>query len=237
MSSRSKHSTSIVFDDIILGSTVRATVIDGGVYLAVRDLIMVVNEQSLCQAGNTWRSLVDFFKEEILLKWTDGSFKGRDGGKTAEPVISLRGAMKLLVLLPQPKHMSTEACRSNRAKAAKILGMYSDDGGRTAKSEPDLGWDEHEELSEARVFNVNLREQLEIRRQLLEVELDGERKRLALFVERNKEELEHRKAMLKLGESASARPAAGVVEAGSGVANPYLYPWVRDRDMRPQPFV
>jgi len=78
--------------------SVRFTVINGGTYMSVRDIIMVVCKKDNNMAGEVWRNTSDKQKEELQDFLLNFQFPGQ--GQRVQPVITLEGALKLIMWLP-----------------------------------------------------------------------------------------------------------------------------------------
>lgn len=104
------------FDELVPGATVRFTVIGGVQYLSTRDLIMVVCNKNINDAGEVWRNLSDERKRELQEYVIAFKFPGR--GQQEQPVIMFQGAMKLIMWLPG------DNAKNARTKAAEILTRY-----------------------------------------------------------------------------------------------------------------
>jgi len=104
------------FNELVSGATVRFTFIGGVQYLSVRDLIMVLCDKDVNQAGEVWRRLDDDRKSELQASCLTFKFSGR--GQQEQPVITFQGAMKLMMALPG------ENAKKLRTKAAEILTRY-----------------------------------------------------------------------------------------------------------------
>ena len=112
----------IPFDDIVPGSSVRFTVIEGEQYLSVRDLIMVMCGQTSKHALQTWYNLSEENKSEVS-KFL-GNFKFPGQGQSEQPVIKFEGALKLLMFLPGEK------AKQYRSMASNIIMRYYAEIGR-----------------------------------------------------------------------------------------------------------
>jgi len=106
----------ISFGEIIPGATVRLIVIEGKQYLSVRDLIRHMCDKTIDTAGRVWRNISEDLKEELQDHMVEHQFKGR--GNLKQPVITSKGAIKLLMWLPGDK------AKSLRSAAAEILARY-----------------------------------------------------------------------------------------------------------------
>jgi hypothetical protein len=239
----------IPFDEIKQGVSVRYTERDNVQYLSVRDIIMAANEQTVRQAGNTWRIVSDLFKDDILLHWNTVYFDDRsESVRVGEPVITFQGAMKLLVLLPRPKKLSEETSKANREIIGTVLKHYY--SGKEpllaqsaavpavpavpvvpvvpiasgAKSITTVAATARDNAAKALAAKNNsnikeLKEALGLKKELLKMQLEYEREALALHLERNAKDLEYLQAAKEIGVGGAA--------VGEASSNPYLYPWVR----------
>ena len=90
----------ISFDDLVPGASVRLTppLIKGLSCLSIRDLIMYVCGQNQDRAGQTWRRISESQKDEVRASCTNFKFPGQ--GQSVQPVITLEGALKLIMWLP-----------------------------------------------------------------------------------------------------------------------------------------
>ena len=78
--------------------TVRFTVIKEKTYMSIRDIIMVVCKKDKDMAGRVWRDLDKTHKKELRHFLSNFQFPGQ--GETNGPVITLKGALKLIEWLP-----------------------------------------------------------------------------------------------------------------------------------------
>jgi len=78
--------------------SVRFTVINGGTYMSVRDIIMVVCKKDNNMVGEVWRNTSDKQKEELQDSILNFQFPSQ--GQRVQPVITLEGALKLIMWLP-----------------------------------------------------------------------------------------------------------------------------------------
>jgi hypothetical protein len=85
--------STISFDDVTLGASVRFTTIEGKQYLSVRDLIMCLCEMDNNDAGHTWRRLSAELKQGINEFLATFQFPGR--GQSSQPVITFPGTIPL----------------------------------------------------------------------------------------------------------------------------------------------
>lgn len=125
----------IPFDEIVPGATVRFTLIDLIMFLSVRDIIMHISGKSRKRASETWSNLQPKLKiktqKDANRKWERLSedqkkeleediqyFKFPGQGQTMTPVITIEGAMKLIMMLPGKQ------AKAMRVQAADILTRY-----------------------------------------------------------------------------------------------------------------
>ena len=101
----------ISFNELVSGSEgVRYADVDGAPHMSVRDIIMVVCGQNNDRAGETWRKLSDSYKNEVREFIRNHKFPGP--GQKEQPVITLQGALKLIMWLPgtMAKEFRSQAC-------------------------------------------------------------------------------------------------------------------------------
>ena len=96
--------------------TVRFTVIKGNTYLSVRDIISLVCGQTQKHACATWDRLEEDKKMDISTFC--GKFKFPGQGQKTQPVITLKGALKLIGWLPGNN------AKNYRGQVAEILIRY-----------------------------------------------------------------------------------------------------------------
>jgi hypothetical protein len=106
----------IPFDEIASGASVRCIPIDMVLYLSVRDVIMHISKCSIKTAHQTWGRLNDKQKEELAGNVKQFQFCGQ--GQSSQPVITVDGAMKLMMMLPGKR------AKAMRVQAADILSRY-----------------------------------------------------------------------------------------------------------------
>ena len=106
--------------------TVRFTVINGGTYMSIRDIIMVVCKKDSQRAWETWDRLDAEKKEELSLFCGTFQFPGQ--GQRVQPVIALEGALKVIMWLPG------DMAKDYRSKACSILTRFL--GGDSGRSKP-----------------------------------------------------------------------------------------------------
>ena len=78
--------------------TVRFTVIKEKTYMSIRDIIMLVCKKDAHTASNTWVNIEETKKEEVAQNLCHFKFPGQ--GQKMQPVITLKGALKLIECLP-----------------------------------------------------------------------------------------------------------------------------------------
>ena len=106
--------TIIPFHELVPGSGgVRFTNVEGAPYMSVRDIIMVVCGKDSKRASETWINLPETYKNELsefLGNFGNFQFPGR--GQSPQPVITLPGALKLVMWLPgtMAREYRTKAC-------------------------------------------------------------------------------------------------------------------------------
>lgn len=101
----------ISFDELVSGSSgVRFTHVNGIPYMSIRDIIMVICGKDNNQAGEVWRRWPESNKNELQASCLSYKFPGR--GQSEQPVITLKGALKLIMRLPGDiaKDFRSEAC-------------------------------------------------------------------------------------------------------------------------------
>ena len=106
----------IPFDDIVPGATVRYTLVAHAIYLSVRDVIMHISRITGKRANEVWRMLTVQQRGELAKDLAEYHFSGQ--GQSRQPIITVDGAMKLMMMLPG-KH-----AKSVRVQAADILSRY-----------------------------------------------------------------------------------------------------------------
>ena len=108
--------TLLPLDEIVAGATVRVAIIHGKQYLSVRDVIMHICHAAGDYACQIWRNLPESKKDEASLAVYQ--FPGR--GQQYQPVITLAGSVKLVMLLPGKR------AKLYRTKFAEIISRYLD---------------------------------------------------------------------------------------------------------------
>jgi hypothetical protein len=106
----------IPFDEIAAGSSARVCVIENMQHLSVRDILMHVCSLSTVRANEKWRLLPDEVKNEVAEFLGNFQFPGK--GNKSEPVITFKGALKLVMMI------SGEKAALYRSSMAKILTRY-----------------------------------------------------------------------------------------------------------------
>lgn len=106
----------IPFDDIVPGATVRLTVIQDIQYLSVRDVIMHVGGHSSKTANKVWERLSDDKREEVATLCRIFKFSGQ--GQSEQPVITFKGALKLIMWI------GGENAKKYRSVMVNILQRY-----------------------------------------------------------------------------------------------------------------
>ncbi len=88
----------IPFSELVPNANVRFTKIDGQYYMSIRDLIMVFCETDNKYAAQIWSRVPENHKNEVQDFISDWKFPGP--GQKNQDVITLQGAMKLVMWLP-----------------------------------------------------------------------------------------------------------------------------------------
>jgi hypothetical protein len=107
---------SISFHQIASGAVVRCTWIEKVLFLSVRDVIMHICGSSGKRANETWERLTDRQKQELADDISQFKFPGQ--GQRDMPIITVDGAMKLIMMLPGKR------AKAMRVQAADILSRY-----------------------------------------------------------------------------------------------------------------
>lgn len=105
--------SSISFSELQAGASVRYVTIQERFYFCVRDLIIVICNQSNKDASQTWLRLRNYRKTELSGLIRRVQFPGR--GQSEQPVIEFQGALKLIMWLPG------EHAKNFRSVASDIL--------------------------------------------------------------------------------------------------------------------
>ena len=98
---------------------VRSICIGGRVYLCIRDLIRVVCRKDTDHSNEVWRRLSKERKGELVDYMREHQFPGQR--QSRQPVITLEGALKLIMRLPG------EAAKSVHSRVAAILSRHFQD--------------------------------------------------------------------------------------------------------------
>ena len=107
----------ISFSDLVSNSEgVRVTEVMDTPFMSIRDIIMVVCGQNNDRAGKTWRNIDEDKKMELRQTLTTFKFPGQ--GQQVQPVITLQGAIKLIMWLPG------DMAKDFRSQACDILTRY-----------------------------------------------------------------------------------------------------------------
>ena len=107
----------ISFSDLVSNSEgVRVTQLMGTPYMSIRDIIMAVCGKDGNHAAQTWRELPEKYKKEVNQFVVNLKFPG--SGQKEQPVITLQGAIKLIMWLPG------DMAKDFRSKACDILTRY-----------------------------------------------------------------------------------------------------------------
>jgi hypothetical protein len=108
--------STIPFDELVPGATVRYTTIDSEQYLSVRDVIMHLCGRTAKTANKRWERLSDQVKDEVAMFCREFQFPGQ--GNKAETVITFKGALKLAMFI------SGEKAAFHRIAMVQILSRY-----------------------------------------------------------------------------------------------------------------
>lgn len=120
--------STIPFDEIVPGATVRFTNMEGDQYLSVRDCLMHLCGKTAKRANEKWDRLSAEAKKEVAAFCGHFQFPGQ--GNKPEVVITFKGALKLAMLV------SGEKAAMHRAAMVNILSRYyAGDGSLTDEIE------------------------------------------------------------------------------------------------------
>ena len=108
--------STIPFDDIVPGATVRFTIVDGKQYMSIRDIIMHMCGMENKRAAEVWDRLTLDQKKEVSAFCGNLQFPGP--GQKTQPVITFPGALKLMMFLPG------ENAKKNRSAMSTIMHRY-----------------------------------------------------------------------------------------------------------------
>lgn len=220
----------IPFDDIAQNSSVRVAVVDGVQYLSIRDIIMVMCSQNMDRAGKTWRNIPDSFKEEVRQFLTSFKFKGQGQQMQAVIQFQGALKLMMWLPGEQAKTFRTKAAEIltryyagdktllnevwanaqaqapiNEAARAALpqLDAIEEYGAKRQKIMEHI----QEDLALVRVmaattkeYNGYLKEQMEIKRELFDMEISHERAKLEVFGQFKKVDLDHDSAKFTLSE-------------------------------------
>ena len=107
---------SIPFDEIVPGATARLAVIEDAQYLSIRDIIMHFGGCSAKSANKAWERLSESRKQEVATECRIFKFQGQ--GQTEQPVITFKGALKLVMWI------GGENAKKYRSAMVNILQRY-----------------------------------------------------------------------------------------------------------------
>jgi hypothetical protein len=118
--SRPDDTVMIPFDEIVPGATVRMVVINNIQYLSIRDVIMHVCGKNKNDAGQIWRRMSAESLAEVQLSSDSPClyFKFPGQGQSQQPIITFRGALKLIMFLPG------DVAKKHRSAMTSILTRY-----------------------------------------------------------------------------------------------------------------
>lgn len=170
----------IPFDELVPGATARMGMIGNVQHLSIRDILMHICELSTVTANQKWRLLPDEVKAEVAQFLGNLKFPGK--GNKMEPVITFKGALKLVMLV------SGQKAALYRSSMVKILQRYyagddslEDEIQANAKSSSPIAQMARASLAAEQVEDRSLVE-LKRKREELEnskLEMDIESKRIA----------------------------------------------------------
>jgi len=128
--------SSISLHDLVPGANARIAVLNQMQHISIRDLLMHVCDLTTIRANEKWRLVPDIIKSKLEGDTQLYQFPGK--GNKPEPVITFKGALKLVM------HVSGPKAGEFRAKLAPILqSVYTKDdslleASREAEKEPDF---------------------------------------------------------------------------------------------------
>ena len=108
----------IPFDEISPNKSLRLAYINGQQYVSIRDVIMHICRKNTNDSAEVWRNISLDKKEELSKQLAVYQFPGR--GQQFQPVITLSGSVKLVMLLPGKR------AQLYRTKFADIISRYLD---------------------------------------------------------------------------------------------------------------
>ena len=217
----------ISFNEIIPEATVRVIVIDDIQYLSIIDIISVMCGQTTHNAAQTWRRLPENYKNELETSCSQYKFKGR--GQREQPVIQFQGALKLMMWLPgeQAKKFRSKAAEILTRYYAGDKTLLNDVWANAQSKQPineaarealDCVEEEDREAKRQKMelcetgewareastmiqsANTHLRKHIGLKRQLYNVEVDGERKKLEVKEAQYSRQVQHEEDMLRVAE-------------------------------------
>ena len=217
----------ISYNEIIPEATVRFTVIDDVQYLSVIDIISVMCGQTTHNAAQTWRRFPENYKNELETFCSQYKFKGR--GQREQPVIQFQGALKLMMWLPgeQAKKFRSKAAEILTRYYAGDKTLLNDVWANAQSKQPineaarealDCVEEEDREAKRQKMelcetgewareastmiqsANTHLRKHIGLKRQLYNVEVDGERKKLEVKEAQYSRQVQHEEDMLRVAE-------------------------------------
>lgn len=220
----------IPFDDIAQNSSVRVAMVDGVQYLSIRDIIMVMCDKNGNHANEIWRRVPENFKEEVnafcvnlrfkgpgqkaqpviqfqgalkMMMWLPGEKAKTFRSKAAEILTRYYAGDKTL-LNEVWANAQAQAPINEAARAAlPQLDAIEEYGAKRQKIMEHI----QEDLALVRVmaattkeYNGYLKEQMEIKRELFDMEISHERAKLEVFGQFKKVDLDHDSAKFTLSE-------------------------------------
>jgi hypothetical protein len=220
----------IPFDDIAPSSSVRVAVVDGVQYLSVRDIIMVMCNQNIDRAGKTWRNIPETFKTEVrhfltsfkfkgqgqqvqaviqfpgalkLMMWLPGEQAKQFRSKAAEILTRYYAGDKTLLNEVWANAQASAPINEAARAALPQLDAIEEYGAKRQKIMEHM----EEDLALVRViacttreYNGYLREQVEIKRELFDMEISHERAKLEVFEQFKRVEINHETSKFSLSE-------------------------------------
>lgn len=106
----------ISVDEIVPGASVRMCVLDDLQYLCIRDTVMYFGGKKAQAATRTWERLPESRKQEVCTECTSFQFPGQ--GQVEQPVITFKGALKLIMWI------GGEKAKDMRSAMVSILSRY-----------------------------------------------------------------------------------------------------------------
>jgi hypothetical protein len=220
----------IPFDDIAQNSSVRVATVDGVQYLSIRDIIMVVCDKNGNYANEVWRRVPETFKAEVagfivnlkfkgpgqksqpviqfqgalkMMMWLPGE-QAKKFRSTAVNILTSYYAGDKTLLNEVWANAQAQAPINEAARAAlPQLDAIEAYGEKRQKIMEHI----QEDLALVRVmaattkeYNGYLKEQMEIKRELFDMEISHERAKLEVFGQFKKVDLDHDSAKFTLSE-------------------------------------